>query len=375
MEQWYGLTQEEVLKRLSTNRTGLSEEEAEKRLEVYGENILKEQEEMPWWQIFLGQFKDLLVMILIGAAGVSMVTGDPESALVIFSVLLLNAILGTVQHQKARRSLESLKRLASTDTLLLREGRICMVPASKVVPGDILVLETGGIAAADGRILQATGLTCNESSLTGEALNVEKNEKSLFSQQEDIALGDQSNMVFSGALITGGRGTAVATATGMDTQIGKIVMEERKEHNPCSLCAKLRKGALVDEAVRQGCNVIAYAHHKDDFVETMLMSMIYQGQFYAFPPVTWFEDKGIRVIRPLMYVEEGQVRGFIRRQEIRILKSPCPVDGTTRRAYVKDLLMKLDRETPGAKERMFHAIVTGNIYDWVDPKITDTRKN
>ena len=105
------------------------------------------------------------------------------------------------------------------------------------------------------------------------------------------------------------------------------------------------------------------------------MSMIYQGQFYAFPPVTWFEDKGIRVIRPLMYVEEGQVIGFIRRQEIRILKSPCPVDGTTRRAYVKDLLMKLDRETPGAKERMFHAIVTGNIYDWVDPKITDTRKN
>ena len=159
------------------------------------------------------------------------------------------------------------------------------------------------------------------------------------------------------------------------TQIGKIVMEERKEHNPCSLCAKLRKGALVDEAVRQGCNVIAYAHHKDDFVETMLMSMIYQGQFYAFPPVTWFEDKGIRVIRPLMYVEEGQIRGFIRRQEIRILKSPCPVDGTTRRAYVKDLLMKLDQETPGAKERMFHAIVTGNIYDWVDPKITDTRKN
>ena len=158
------------------------------------------------------------------------------------------------------------------------------------------------------------------------------------------------------------------------TQIGKIVMEERKEHNPCSLCAKLRKGALVDEAVRQGCNVIAYAHHKDDFVETMLMSMIYQGQFYAFPPVTWFEDKGIRVIRPLMYVEEGQVRGFIRRQEIGILKSPCPVDGTTRRAYVKELLAKINQETPGAKERMFHAIVTGNIYDWVDPKITDTRK-
>ena len=161
----------------------------------------------------------------------------------------------------------------------------------------------------------------------------------------------------------------------VQTEIAQIIFNERKEPNPCSLCAKMRKGALNDAAKKAGCNKIAYAHHKDDFVETMLMSMIYQGQFYAFPPVTWFEDKGIRVIRPLMYVEEGQVRGFIRRQEIRILKSPCPVDGTTRRAYVKDLLMKLDRETPGAKERMFHAIVTGNIYDWVDPKITDTRKN
>jgi Ca2+-transporting ATPase len=121
MAQWYGLTQEEVLKRLGTNRTGLNEKEAERRLETYGENVLKEQEEMPWWQVFLGQFKDLLVMILIGAAGVSMVTGDPESALVIFSVLLLNAILGTVEHQKARKSLESLKRLASPETLLIRK--------------------------------------------------------------------------------------------------------------------------------------------------------------------------------------------------------------------------------------------------------------
>ena len=166
MAQWYGLTQEEVLKRLGTNRTGLNEKEAERRLETYGENVLKEQEEMPWWQVFLGQFKDLLVMILIGAAGVSMVTGDPESALVIFSVLLLNAILGTVEHQKARKSLESLKRLASPETLLIREGRVCTAPSSRVVPGDILVLETGGMVPADGRILQSCSLTCNESSLT-----------------------------------------------------------------------------------------------------------------------------------------------------------------------------------------------------------------
>ena len=216
MAQWYGLTQEEVLKRLGTNRTGLNEKEAERRLETYGENVLKEQEEMPWWQVFLGQFKDLLVMILIGAAGVSMVTGDPESALVIFSVLLLNAILGTVEHQKARKSLESLKRLASPETLLIREGRVCTAPSSRVVPGDILVLETGGMVPADGRILQSCSLTCNESSLTGEALNVEKREGKLPAGKTPLSPGDQSNMVFSGALITGGRGTAVVTETGMD---------------------------------------------------------------------------------------------------------------------------------------------------------------
>ena len=163
--------------------------------------------------------------------------------------------------------------------------------------------------------------------------------------------------------------------TVVETDIGKIIFDERKEKNPCSLCAKMRKGALNDMAEQLGCNKIALGHNKDDVVETFFMSLLYEGRLNCFAPVSFLDRKKLYSIRPLMYVEEGQVRGFIRRQEIRILKSPCPVDGTTRRAYVKDLLMKLDRETPGAKERMFHAIVTGNIYDWVDPKITDTRKN
>ncbi|MBS6395782.1 MAG: tRNA 2-thiocytidine(32) synthetase TtcA [Clostridiales bacterium] len=148
------------------------------------------------------------------------------------------------------------------------------------------------------------------------------------------------------------------------TQIGQIVLKERKEKNPCSLCAKLRKGALVTEVQRLGCNKIAYAHHKDDFVETMLLSLIFQGQFYAFPPVTWFEDTKLSVLRPLMLVEEAQVKGFCSRYEIPVMKSPCPVDGTTRRAYAKELLAQIQREHPGAKERMFHAITEGNIYDW-----------
>ncbi len=148
------------------------------------------------------------------------------------------------------------------------------------------------------------------------------------------------------------------------TRIGQIVMEERKEKNPCSLCAKMRKGALVQEALRMGCGRIAYAHHKDDFIETMLLSLIFQGQFYAFPPVTRFEDTGITVVRPLMLVEEAQVRGFCRRYSIPVMKSSCPVDGTTKRAYAKKLLEQIQKEHPGAKERMFHAITEGNIPDW-----------
>jgi tRNA(Ile)-lysidine synthase TilS/MesJ len=129
----------------------------------------------------------------------------------------------------------------------------------------------------------------------------------------------------------------------------------------------MRKGALVQEVLRLGCNKIAYAHHKDDFVETMLMSMIFQGQFYAFPPVTWFEDTGLKVLRPLMLVEEAQVKGFCNRYQIPVMKSPCPVDGTTKRAYAKALCAQIQREHPGAKERMFHAIVYGQISDWPKP--------
>ncbi len=148
------------------------------------------------------------------------------------------------------------------------------------------------------------------------------------------------------------------------TQIGQIVMEERREQNPCSLCAKMRKGALVREALRLGCNKIAYGHHKDDYVETMLLSLIFQGQFYAFPPVTRFEDKGLTVLRPMMLAEETQIRGFCSQYKIPVMKSSCPVDGTTKREYAKKLLLQIQKDHPGAKERMFHAIMEGNIPDW-----------
>ena len=156
--------------------------------------------------------------------------------------------------------------------------------------------------------------------------------------------------------------------TVVKTEIAQIVFEERKEKNPCSLCAKMRKGALNDAVKKLGCNKIAYAHHKDDIVETMMMSLIYEGHFYSFPPITHLARTNLTVIRPLMYVSEADVKGFCRKYQLPVVKSPCPADGYTKRQYVKDLLRKLNLENPGVKERMFSAIINGNISDWT-PRI------
>ena len=156
--------------------------------------------------------------------------------------------------------------------------------------------------------------------------------------------------------------------TVVKTEIARIVFDERNEKNPCSLCAKMRKGALNDTIKKLGCNKIAYAHHKDDIVETMMMSLIYEGHFYSFPPITHLDRTDLTVIRPLMYVSEADVKGFCNKYQLPVVKSPCPANGYTKRQYVKDLLRKLNQENPGVKERMFSAIVNGNIPDWT-PKI------
>lgn len=148
------------------------------------------------------------------------------------------------------------------------------------------------------------------------------------------------------------------------TEIGKIVFEDRKETNPCSLCAKMRKGALNEAIKALGCNKVAYAHHKDDVVETMLLSMIFEGRFHTFSPRTYLDRMDLTVIRPLMYVSESDVIGFRNLYELPVAKSPCPADGFTKREYAKDLLKSLNQEHPGAKERMFRAILDGNIKGW-----------
>ncbi len=148
------------------------------------------------------------------------------------------------------------------------------------------------------------------------------------------------------------------------TSIGKIVFDERKEKNPCSLCSKMRKGALNQKAKELGCNKVALAHHKDDFIETMLLSLIYEGKFYAFPPKTHLERVDLMVIRPMIYVNERDIIGFMNKYPLPVQKNPCPADGNTKREEMKILLRSLNQKTPGVKERMFHAIETNKIPDW-----------
>ena len=155
----------------------------------------------------------------------------------------------------------------------------------------------------------------------------------------------------------------------LETDIAQIIFQERKETNPCSLCAKMRKGALNQAMKQAGCGKVAYAHHKDDVVETLLMSLIYEGRFHTFAPVTFLDRTEITVIRPLIYMNEADVIGFVNKHDVPVVKSPCPADGYTKREYVKDLLRKLNQDNPGVKERMFAAI-QGDIQGWVKKDTT-----
>lgn len=152
------------------------------------------------------------------------------------------------------------------------------------------------------------------------------------------------------------------------TEIGKILFDIRKETNPCSLCAKLRKGALNNKALEMGCNKIAYAHHKDDLIETAMMSLLYEGRFYAFSPVTHLDRTDLTVIRPLMFVSEADVKGFRNKYQLPVCKNPCPMDGHTRREYVKNLIHTLNMENPGVKDRLFRAVIEGHIEGWPEER-------
>ena len=228
MKQWYKMTTEEILLKQNVSIDGLTTAHALEIRNEKGENALLEAKKKSTIMVFLEQFKDMLVIILFVAAFISIFSGHVESTIVIVAVIFLNAMLGTIQHIKAEKSLESLKLLSSPNAKVLRDGKKIEILSKEVVTGDILLLGAGDLVAADGRILRNYSLQVNESSLTGESTNVDKSEDTL---TEEVALGDRINMVYSGSLVTYGRAIVLVTETGMNSEIGKIagLMNDTKE--------------------------------------------------------------------------------------------------------------------------------------------------
>ena len=256
---YFNQSADEVLSALSTSReTGLTSAQAEESRKKYGANVIAEEKPKSIFKVFLEQFADLLVIILIIASVISAFTGNIESTIVILAVITINAILGTVQHVKAQKSLASLKAMSAPNARVIRDGKQTEIPASEVVVGDILLVEAGNVAAADGRILEAASLQVNESALTGESLNVLKNTDTI--EADELPLGDRVNMIYSGSNISNGRGVVAVTGVGMNTEIGKIAsLMQNAQKKKTPLQASLDKFSKVLSFVIIGVCVVVFA--------------------------------------------------------------------------------------------------------------------
>ncbi|SES16766.1 cation-translocating P-type ATPase [Psychrobacillus sp. OK032] len=220
MVAYHQQSSRKVMEMLDVTNQGLSDYDVQIRQQEYGYNKLVEGKRTSTFAVFFGQFKDLLVIILMIAAFISFLLGEVESTIVIMIVVILNAILGTVQHVKAEQSLDNLKALTTPIAKVLRNNQIVEIPSEDVVVGDLLYLEAGDYINADGRLLESYNLHINESSLTGESLSVEKSAATI--KEDNVIIADKKNMVFTGSFVTNGRGTGIVTAIGMETEIGKI---------------------------------------------------------------------------------------------------------------------------------------------------------
>ncbi len=229
---WHSLPIEEVFKLLDTSTNGLSEDEAKKRLEKYGPNVIEEEKHVSPLRLFINQFINPLIILLLAATGLSVLIGEVLDAITIIAIVLASTILGFVQEYKAEKAVEALKKLTSPTATVIRNGKEIEVKAAEIVPGDILVLTAGDRVAADARLFEAINLKVDESMLTGESITVEKRPGIL---PEDTPLAERHNMVFYGTIVTYGKGKAVVVATGMDTELGKIaksLQEVEKEKTP-----------------------------------------------------------------------------------------------------------------------------------------------
>lgn len=209
-----------ILQTQKTSEQGLSHAEAKKRLTEAGLNELQEKKKLPVWRLFLNQFKDFMIIVLLAAAILSGIMGDITDTIIILIIVLLNAIIGFAQEYKAEKAMEALKKMTITQTQVLRDNQPVIISSTELVPGDIVIIEAGNVVPADMRMIETHSLRIDESSLTGESIPVDKNSIELNGQ--NIPLGDQFNMAFKGTLVTNGRAKGVVVATGMKTELGKI---------------------------------------------------------------------------------------------------------------------------------------------------------
>ena len=221
MSQWYKLSTDEVLQSLASCQEGLTAEEAAERLARYGANELKEKKKRTSLMMFLGQFNDFLIIVLIAAAAMAGLAGSPKDAIVILTVVVLNAIIGFIQEHKAEKAMAALKKMAAPSATVVRSGTPLQIGAALLVPGDIVLLDAGRVVPADMRLLETAQLQIEEAALTGESIAVEKHVEAIL-QESILPLGDRKNMTYNGTIVVGGRGIGVVVATGMETEIGKI---------------------------------------------------------------------------------------------------------------------------------------------------------
>ena len=246
MKPDYLLTTEETLSAQGVTRQGLTEQEARARLEKHGPNRLQEAKKITNFQRFLQQLKDPMLLILLAAAAVSAVTSilSNESLTEVFIILvvvLLNAVLGVVQESKAEAAIEALQTMTAATSKVLRDGKLVVLPSAELVPGDVVILESGDAVPADGRLLESASLKIEEAALTGESVPVNKTAEAL-AAEGDVPLGDRKNMCYMGSTVVYGRGSAVITATGMDTEMGKIAgVLARTEQEETPLQRKLNQ--------------------------------------------------------------------------------------------------------------------------------------
>ena len=217
---WWQLDIPDVLRNLNTTKDGLTDDVAKSRLSEVGPNELVEKKRKSTLAIFLNQFKDFMIIVLLAAAVVAGIAGDLTDTIIIIVIVVLNAIVGFVQENKAERAMEALKKISALQAHVRRNGKVVTIPASELVPGDVVELEAGNVVPADLRLIEAHSIKINESALTGESVPAEKTEKKL--SQAELSLGDRLNMAYKSTLIANGRGRAIVVSTGMSTEIGAI---------------------------------------------------------------------------------------------------------------------------------------------------------